>query len=139
MFDDEIEKLTNRALHELADFALEEAKRQVPVASGKLKKTIRIKWSKKSFEIIFGDESTYLPEYGFGYEYLVVNGTAPHIITAKNAKVLTNGKSFFGKTVNHTGTKANPFDVRTYQAVLNKLNQISNASTNLSQRYKKTN
>jgi hypothetical protein len=44
-------------------------------------------------------------EYGPDIEW----GTGPHIIRAKNAKVLTDGKSFFGKEVNHPGTTAQPF------------------------------
>ena len=39
-------------------------------------------------------------KYGPSVEY----GSKPHIIKAKNAKVLTDGKTFFGKQVRHPGT-----------------------------------
>jgi hypothetical protein len=45
------------------------------------------------------------------YAPMVEFGTRPHVIEAKNASVLANKKTgqFFGKRVNHPGTKANPF------------------------------
>jgi hypothetical protein len=45
------------------------------------------------------------------YAPYVELGTGPHIIEAKNAKVLANPKTgqIFGRTVHHPGTKANPF------------------------------
>jgi len=45
------------------------------------------------------------------YAPYVEFGTAPHIITAKNARVLANSKTgeIFGTVVHHPGTKANPF------------------------------
>jgi len=42
------------------------------------------------------------------YAPYVEFGTRPHTITAKG-KGLTNGKNWFGKTVQHPGTKAQPF------------------------------
>lgn len=36
-------------------------------------------------------------------------GTRPHVITIKNAKALSDGKTIFGVRVNHPGTKAQPF------------------------------
>jgi hypothetical protein len=45
------------------------------------------------------------------YAPFVELGTAPHIIMAKNARVLANTKTgeIFGTVVHHPGTKANPF------------------------------
>ena len=42
------------------------------------------------------------------YAPYVEFGTRPHTITA-TGKGLTDGKTWFGKTVNHPGTKAQPF------------------------------
>ena len=42
------------------------------------------------------------------YAPYVEFGTRPHKITAKG-KGLTDGKNWFGKSVNHPGTKAQPF------------------------------
>jgi len=50
-------------------------------------------------------------EVGVDYGVYVEEGTRPHIITVKNAKVLANKYTgqMFGRTVKHPGTKANPF------------------------------
>jgi hypothetical protein len=44
-----------------------------------------------------------------GYGGYLEIGTAPHVIRVRNASVLTDGTSFFGKEVNHPGTKARPY------------------------------
>lgn len=45
------------------------------------------------------------------YALPVHEGTRPHIIRARNARVLANRRTgqFFGKTVRHPGTRAQPF------------------------------
>lgn len=45
------------------------------------------------------------------YAAAVEFGTRPHTIVAKNGKVLANKRTgqFFGKTVNHPGTRAQPY------------------------------
>lgn len=50
-------------------------------------------------------------EVGVKYAMAVEKGTKPHIIRAKNKKVLANkrAKQVFGKVVHHPGTKPNPF------------------------------
>lgn len=121
MFDDEVDAFLKGEIEKIKPFALQEAKNQTPIAGGVLVSSIRIRDIPNGFEIIWGNSQTFLKDLGFGYEFLVANGTRPHVITAKNAKVLTNGSKFFGKKVNHPGTKANPFDVRTFQSILNKL------------------
>ncbi len=44
-----------------------------------------------------------------GYGGYLEVGTEPHVIRVKTAKVLTDGKTFFGKEVNHPGTKPHPY------------------------------
>jgi len=44
-----------------------------------------------------------------GYGGYIEVGTKPHIITVKNAKVLSDGTSIFGKTVHHPGTNPHPY------------------------------
>lgn len=53
---------------------------------------------------------------GANYSIFVHEGTRPHQIRAKNKKALANRRTnqFFGKVVNHPGTKANPFMQRAY-------------------------
>ena len=44
------------------------------------------------------------------YAIFVEKGTRPHVIRAKNKKVLGNKKvGFFGKQVNHPGSRAKPY------------------------------
>lgn len=43
------------------------------------------------------------------YAHLVERGTKPHRITAKNARVLSDGAGVFGETVNHPGSKGRAF------------------------------
>lgn len=56
-------------------------------------------------------------ESGALYSVYVHEGTRPHIIVPVNKKVLANKRTgeFFGKKVNHPGTKANPYMVRAVQ------------------------
>jgi len=44
-----------------------------------------------------------------GYGGYLETGTGPHVIEVKNAKVLTDGKTFFGKKVQHPGTAPHPY------------------------------
>jgi hypothetical protein len=44
-----------------------------------------------------------------GYGGYLEVGTRPHIITVKTAKVLTDGETFFGKSVRHPGTNPHPY------------------------------
>lgn len=50
-------------------------------------------------------------EVGASYAVPVHEGTRPHVIMAKKARVLANRRTgqMFGKRVNHPGTKAQPF------------------------------
>lgn len=59
------------------------------------------------------------------YATWVENGTAPHIIRAKNKSVLANVKMglVFGKVVHHPGTKPNPFIRRGFEASTTYINE----------------
>ena len=56
---------------------------------------------KQEGEVLVGTPVDYAPHVEFG--------TGPYTITVKNAKVLTDGKRFFGKSVKHPGIPAQPF------------------------------
>ena len=56
-------------------------------------------------------------EYGMYLEF----GTPPHIIRVKDKKVLSDGKSFFGKEVHHPGTRPNPFIRTAFETKLPKI------------------
>ena len=55
------------------------------------------------------DDMTATIETNIKYAVFVEYGTDAHVIEAKNASVLTDGKNFFGKKVNHPGSKPKPY------------------------------
>lgn len=82
------------------------AKQVVPYKTGNLKTDIQVFDERiDSFSISVGN--TKLAPYA----KFVYFGTRPHVIKPKKMKVLANKKSgqIFGKSVNHPGTKANPY------------------------------
>jgi len=89
------------ALDDTADAISLEAQTIVPVDTGRLRGSINVK--REYLKKTIGTNV----EYARHVEY----GTSPHEIVAKNKKVLANKKKgiFFGKKVNHTGSKEQPF------------------------------
>jgi len=79
-----------------------EAVRHCPVSphGGRLRSSIAVEVGKGASAVIGTNVK---------YAKCVEFGTKPHIIRVKNAKVLTDGKTFFGKEVHHPGTKPQPF------------------------------
>lgn len=83
-----------------------DAKKFAPVnkqsGGGNLRQSIRSRPTSKVSAVV---------EATAKYASYVEGGTRPHIIQARNKKALANKKTgqFFGKTVRHTGTKAQPF------------------------------
>lgn len=57
------------------------------------------------------------------YSAYVHEGTRPHVIVPRDAKVLANRRTgqFFGKKVNHPGTRANPFMLRALEKITGKI------------------
>lgn len=96
-----------------------EAKRLAPVnkgtGGGNLRQSIRSSSNGMSGSV----------EVGVKYAVPVHEGTRPHTIIAKKAKVLANTRTgqFFGKRVNHPGTRAQPF---LREAVENNADKINN-------------
>ncbi len=83
-----------------------DAKRAAPVnkqsGGGTLRQSISSKMTGKASAVIQSKAK---------YSAYVDQGTKPHIIRVKNARVLANKRTgqFFGKVVNHPGTKAQPY------------------------------
>lgn len=59
------------------------------------------------------------------YADYVHEGTAPHVIEAKNKRVLANRRTgaIFGRRVNHPGTRANRFFVRSLETSKKKIDE----------------
>ena len=82
------------------------AKQIAPYKTGKLKEDIQV-FDNRADSLSIGVGNTMLVSYA----KFVYFGTRPHIIKPKKMKALANKKSgqIFGKSVNHPGTKANPY------------------------------
>lgn len=81
--------------------------RNAPVDTSKLRQNINAKAS--GLEGTVGPNMRVTP-----YAWFVHEGTRPHIIRVKRAKVLASKKGIiFGPVVHHPGTKPNPFVERT--------------------------
>ena len=107
-----------RAMVHLADeqgpIILEELRRQVPDASGRLKRSLF--YTRESaigvVRMKFQTKTPYFP--------YVIHGTRPHTIQAVAARSLHfiwNGSDFFAKSVNHPGTRPNDFVTRAWDRV----------------------
>jgi hypothetical protein len=79
---------------------MRDAQRLCPVDTGELSESI-------TYEIVSWDEAIVGSDVG--HAAAVEFGSQPHTITVRNAKVLTDGKHIFGKTVRHPGTPAQPY------------------------------
>lgn len=80
---------------------------EVPVKTGKLRDSIIPRGVGMSRGL-----------WGVGYGVYVRDGTRPHVITPKNAKMLrfvVNGQVVYARMVHHPGTKPNRFDERTVE------------------------
>jgi phage gpG-like protein len=113
-------KVVNKSAYEIGLVVERQAKNLCPVKTGRLAGSITTQSVEKGTnpespatkaDVIdkpFDENEVFVGtnvEYASDIEF----GTGPHKITVKNAKVLTDGKTFFGKSVNHPGTPAQPF------------------------------
>lgn len=105
-----------RVLRQRAPQVLSRAKILAPVDTGRLRSSGRIQYS--SF---FGFRPKATIIFAVDYAEFVNNGTRPHIIRPKNAKVLrftVGGQVVYAKVVHHPGTKAKPFLDRAVREVM---------------------
>lgn len=82
-----------------AKIVLSDAKRRAPVKDGRLKSSLQSSVSRDRAAV----------GTNVGYAAYVEYGTRPHTISVNGAKVLTDKKTFFGKSVEHPGTTAQPY------------------------------
>lgn len=85
--------------------------------TGNLRRSIQKKISRPASAVVFTDEK---------YAIFVEEGTRPHTITAKKAKVLANKKLgiIFGKTVHHRGSRPYPFFKPAFEDNIAKINDM---------------
>lgn len=85
-----------------------------PMKTGEFISSIEIKPTKvenNTISTMIGSDLTVTSLEGSNYNLgqLLETGTRPHKIVAINSRVLTDGENFFGKEVNHPGTRAYNF------------------------------
>lgn len=97
----------NKVLDGIGNDFVNELVRVAPVDTGGLRNSI-------GYEVRGGGVNIKMNDYGYYIEF----GTSPHVITVRDAKVLSDGKSFFGTSVMHPGTSPNPFIRRTINSKL---------------------
>lgn len=105
-------KILRSALRQGANVILAESKARVPVKSGALRNTLRVKTSLKrgkvTATIVAGNGKK-----GVYYAGFVERGTKSHIIRTRSSKTLRMGgvsaKAVFIKQVQHPGARQKPF------------------------------
>jgi Bacteriophage HK97-gp10, putative tail-component len=97
-----------------------EMRRRAPVGKGPGAGNLRRSISSRRRMV----EGSVRAEFGATAPYagFVVDGTSPHTIQARNGRVLrfatSGGQTLYRRSVNHPGTKPNPFADRALQAAL---------------------
>lgn len=100
------------------------ARSGVGVRSGALKASIDSRYGRQGGELrVKVGANPHLPDSmrTRGYGYFHHEGTLPHKITAKNAKALKfrmAGRTVYRRSVNHPGTKPNPYLTRYLKEVI---------------------
>lgn len=107
------------AMHSTALIVESKAKIRVPIDTSRLRNSILSTTTETEAKVSTNVE----------YARFVEFGTKPHIIRAKNKPVLGTKKvGFFGKEVNHPGTKPKPFLFNSWAdekpALINKIRSI---------------
>ena len=116
------------ALKQAGNVVRDEAKKLVPVRTGKLRKTIRVSEQRPKGGALAvhvtagaakdakkGGKKKGAKESGAFYAAWVERGTQPHAIAATTAKALSigngggSGRPWTAATVNHPGAKSTPF------------------------------
>ena len=106
-----------------------DAKRAAPVNKGSGGGTLR-----QSISSRMTGKARAVVESKAKYSAYVDQGTKPHIIRVRNARVLANRRTgrFFGRVVNHPGTKANPYfsqSLKNNESFMN--NELTTATQNI--------
>lgn len=117
-FDNTAQVLLRRAMQQSLTVVTNEAKKNAPYRSGRLRRSIFPTFH----SIMRGEVSASTP-----YAQYVELGTKPHTITPKKAKALAfkvGGKMVFTKKVNHPGFKGRFYMRRTAQRTVKRVADI---------------
>ena len=117
MISDIDKKHIEAFLYRVAGEIVNDAKDLAPIGPDRIVNNTEIQGGNLQADIKVWDDNVSNLEIEVGnsdltpYAKFVHEGTRPHIIRPKNKRGLANKKTgvFFGKKVNHPGTKANPY------------------------------
>jgi HK97 gp10 family phage protein len=114
---DEISKAIQKSILTLQSNAMKEAPVNKQGGGGNLRQNIKSRMQTRLRGLV---------EATAPYAVFVELGTRPHPIEVVNKKVLANKRTgqFFGKKVQHPGTRPNPFFQRAIQDSKNKINEF---------------
>jgi len=107
---------SRKALRLRAPQVLNRAKILAPVDTGRLRSSGKVSYSGL---FTFRPKATIV--FDVEYAAMVNDGTRPHIIRPKNARVLrfvVGGRVVYARVVHHPGTRANPFLDRALREVV---------------------
>lgn len=112
----ELSRAVERSVETIATKARREAPWNKQTGGGQLAQSIKTNMAGR----FSGEVTAHAP-----YSAYVHEGTRPHLIQAKQKKALANVRTgdFFGKTVRHPGTQANPFLKRAVEKSKDAINQ----------------
>lgn len=116
----ELDNAIRAALLKVANRIREQAINEAPYKKGYLKKSISVHDEFKDSVIISAGDG-HAPYAAFVHE-----GTRPHVIRPKDKKALADKKTgrFFGRKVQHPGTKPNPFMLRAAKKTAPEINRL---------------
>ena len=113
-WDDVVRQAIDVGLEKIGIFVKGQAKSRAPIKTGQLKGSIDHEVKGEQVAVFTN------VEYGAAIEF----GLEPMLIKVKNKKVLSNGKTFFGKSVIHPGTNPQPFLRPSIFGNVDKINNI---------------
>jgi HK97 gp10 family phage protein len=114
----EVSKAIQKSIFTVQSNAIKEAPANKQVGQGaRLKGSFRAQMT----SVLRGEVTSNAP-----YAIFVHEGTRPHPIAVVNKKVLANKRlgQFFGKRVQHPGTRPNPFMMRAIERSKSKMNEF---------------
>ena len=113
---------TQQVLIQSANHILAEMEARVPVKTGKLRGSLRIKVGTDT--VIIGPNENIAPYAGY-----VEFGTRPHEIRPKNPNgylvFKMNGKTIYARKVRHPGTKPQPYVLPAFEAWVDSLGTMA--------------
>lgn len=111
---------TEQVIRDAAEYILAEMMSRVPVSTGKLRNSLGIR--QVGTAVIIGPNLEKAP-----YAPYVEFDTKPHVIKAKNARMLRfkiNGRTVYARQVNHPGTKGQRFVRDSFQAWVDSIGEL---------------